>query len=157
MVARFVAAVEAHEGHRAGWRLDWDGVHRCPECEPFPPRPVLVRRVVPGCWEAWCRRCAFLTDTGLVAQVGSWERALVRAGEHLREVHGAALRAADPEPPAGSRVRDDCGAVWVNDGFRPACWVRPDLVAEGVHDPETWTKIAGNYGPVTVVEWGEGE
>lgn len=81
----------------------------------------------------------------------------MRAGEHLREAHGVVLRAADPEPPAGSVVVDDCGLTWVNDGYRPTCWVRPDLTAEGVHDPESWAKVAGNYGPVTVVEWGEGE
>ena len=70
---------------------------------------------------------------------------------------GRVLRAVDPEPPVGTVVRDDCGLTWVNDGHRPCCWVRPDLVAEGVNDPETWTKIAGNYGPVTVLEWGEAD
>jgi len=53
----------------------------------------------------------------------------------------------------GTLVRDDCGTVWVNDGNRPACWVQPE---EENHDPETWVKIAGNYGPVTVVKWPEG-
>lgn len=72
---------------------------------------------------------------------------------------GAALTSTDPEPPAGTVVRDDCGTQWRNDGpqYRPACWVRPDLVEQGIHDPETWTKIAGNYGPVTVVERGESQ
>lgn len=65
---------------------------------------------------------------------------------------GAVLTSTDPEPPAGSVVRDDCGVLWENDGHRPACWVRPDLVEQSIHDPETWTKIAGNYGPVTVIE-----
>ena len=86
---RFGAAVEAHKGHRqAGLRLDWDGVYRCPECEPVPPQLVLVRRVVPGCWEAWCRQCALLAGAGLVAQVGSWERAMARVQEHLATMHG---------------------------------------------------------------------
>lgn len=66
---------------------------------------------------------------------------------------GRQLTASDPEPPPGTLVRDDCGTVWVNDGYRPCCWVEPG--AE-VHDPESWTKIAGNYGPVTVLEWGAG-
>ncbi|MBD0743576.1 hypothetical protein BG418_18555 [Streptomyces sp. CBMA152] len=60
------------------------------------------------------------------------------------------LTASDPEPPAGTVVRDDCGTIWKNDGHYPACWVEPDA---DVHDPESWTKIAGNYGPVTVIEW----
>lgn len=66
---------------------------------------------------------------------------------------GRMLTASDPEPPPGTLVRDDCGQEWLNDGYRPCCWVVPD--AE-VHDPESWRKIAGNYGPVTVIEWGDG-
>jgi hypothetical protein len=64
---------------------------------------------------------------------------------------GEILTSADPEPPEGTVVRDDCGTLWTSDGpqYRPACWTRPD--AE-VHDPETWVKVAGNYGPVTVIE-----
>lgn len=65
---------------------------------------------------------------------------------------GRTLTALDPEPPPGTLVRDDCGVEWVNDGYRPCCWVQAD--AE-VHDPESWTKVAGNYGPVTVIEWGD--
>lgn len=67
---------------------------------------------------------------------------------------GGTLTASDPEPPPGTLVRDDCGTVWVNDGHRPCCWVQPE--AE-VHDPESWMKVAGNYGPVTVLEWGDGD
>lgn len=64
---------------------------------------------------------------------------------------GATLTSTDPEPSAGTVVRDDCGILWRNDGprYRPACWRQVD--AE-VHDPETWTKIAGNYGPITVID-----
>jgi len=62
------------------------------------------------------------------------------------------LTASDPEPPPGTLVRDDCGQEWFNDGHRPCCWVQPD--AE-VHDPESWMKVAGSYGPVIVLEWGE--
>jgi hypothetical protein len=96
-----------------------------------------------------------LAGAGLVAQVGSWDQAMGRVAEHLGTAHGLFLTSTDPEPPVGSRVVDDCGLVWVNDGHRPCCWVRADLVAEDMHDPETWRKIAGNYGPVTVLEWGE--
>lgn len=114
---------------------------------------VRVCRVVPGCWEAWCGRCAFLTDTGLVTQVGSWERAMLRAGEHVQEVHalaGRVLSSSDPQPPAGTVVRDDCGTTWVNSGCYPAAWMPLDRE----DDPESWTKVAGNYGPVTVIGWG---
>src|SRR6266704_1976466 len=65
---------------------------------------------------------------------------------------GRTLTASDPEPPPGTLVRDDCGVEWVNDGHRPCCWVQPE--AE-VHDPETWTKVAGNYGPVVVIGRGD--
>jgi hypothetical protein len=34
----------------------------------------------------------------------------------------------------------------------PAAWTNGNYPDS---DPETWTKVAGNYGPVTVVEWGE--
>ncbi|MET9222339.1 hypothetical protein ABZX65_26745 [Streptomyces sp. NPDC003300] len=33
----YTAAVEAHKTHRARLRLDPDGIHRCPECDPVPP------------------------------------------------------------------------------------------------------------------------
>lgn len=59
------------------------------------------------------------------------------------------LTSTDPEPPESTVVRDDCGTLWANDGYRPACWTQPGAKA---HDPESWVKIAGNYGPVTVVE-----
>jgi hypothetical protein len=47
---------------------------------------LRVRRVVPGCWEVWCRRC-LPEEVRILAQVGTWERAMRRAGEHLAEVH----------------------------------------------------------------------
>lgn len=42
--------------------------------------------------------------------------------------------------------------VWVNTGVRPGPWMDADCVYS---DLESWTKVAGNYGPVTVLEWGE--
>jgi hypothetical protein len=69
-------------------------------------------------------------------------------------VSGGRLTASDPEPPPGTLVRDDCGTMWENDGHPPCCWVQPDA---DVHDPETWRKIAGSYGPVVVIEWGDGD
>ena len=35
---RFIAAVEAHKKHRAPWRRDPDGIYRCPQCYPEPPK-----------------------------------------------------------------------------------------------------------------------
>ncbi len=78
-----------------------------------------------------------------------------RANAAGRRAIGDTLTSADPQPPMGTRVRDDCGSTWVNDGYYPVCWVRPDLIAQGIHDPESWGKVAGNYGPVTVLEWGD--
>lgn len=55
---------------------------------------------------------------------------------HADHTEGGMLTSTDPEPPAGTIVRDDCGTLWQNDGprYRPACWTQPD--AED-HDPET--------------------
>jgi hypothetical protein len=66
---------------------------------------------------------------------------------------GRQLTSNDPQPPVGTRVRDACGTVWVNDGYYPVCWVQDPL--PDYHDPESWTKIAGNYGPVTTLKWGD--
>lgn len=59
--------------------------------------------------------------------------------------------ANDPEPPEGTEVIDVDGRRWCrDDGIYggPGCanWIRVD----GGGDPETWTKVAGNYGPVKV-------
>jgi hypothetical protein len=50
-------------------------------------RRIKVWRAMPGCWEAWCRICC-PGEVRIVAQVGTWERAMRRAGEHVQEVHG---------------------------------------------------------------------
>lgn len=62
------------------------------------------------------------------------------------------LTFSDPQPPVGTLVRDDCGREWENSGVYPCAWE-----PAGGGDPETWVKVAGNYGPVTVIEWGEGD
>ena len=69
---------------------------------------------------------------------------------------GAVLTSRDPEPCGGHTVRDDTGCIWYRDtlyegpanwsymqGEGPRCWQS---------DHETWTKVAGNYGPVTVIK-----
>lgn len=58
---------------------------------------------------------------------------------------GRTLTSADSEPPIGTIVK--ClGEKWGNLG---EYWVALDRDS----DPETWRKIAGNYGPVTVLKW----
>lgn len=62
------------------------------------------------------------------------------------------LTSADPEPPPGTVVRDRHGGTWeLSDEAEGGMWWRTDAD----DDPESWTKIAGNYGPVTMLEWGE--
>lgn len=59
------------------------------------------------------------------------------------ELIGRDLTSQDPEPPIGTVV--SCmGNLWLR--FELG-WERLD----GKDDPESWAKIAGNYGPVTVV------
>ena len=60
------------------------------------------------------------------------------------------LTSADPEPPPGTLVIDSCGVRWraSDEGAWGPDWVPEDR--DG--DPESWTKIACNYGPVTVLE-----
>ena|GEM_PF-2292532 len=61
------------------------------------------------------------------------------------------LTASDTEPPPGTWVRDSCGREWVRyEEGGPVGWEPP-----GGGEHETWRKIAGNYGPVTVLEWGD--
>ncbi len=69
---------------------------------------------------------------------------------------GAQLTSSDPEPTGGTIVEAACCADrWYrsHDYEGPANWflMRDDDV-DAFCDPDTWTKVAGNYGPVTVVE-----
>jgi hypothetical protein len=73
---------------------------------------------------------------------------------------GTLLTAADPEPPRCSFVRDDTGRLWWRtdcDGVdgRSANWCtveRGCASGSDFHDHESWTTVAGNYGPVRLVE-----
>lgn len=68
-------------------------------------------------------------------------------------MYGRVLTASDPEPPPGTLVRDAGGMEWQRDEEGdPQGWEPP---FSGAH--ESWTKVAGNYGPVIVIEWGEDE
>jgi hypothetical protein len=70
------------------------------------------------------------------------------------------LTSADPEPPRRTFVVDDTGCMWWRtdaDGIdnRSANWCTVEHgCASGSdwHDHESWTKVAGNYGPARVVE-----
>lgn len=70
------------------------------------------------------------------------------------------LTSADPEPPRRTFVLDDTGTLWWrtdSDGIanRTANWCTVEHgCAAGIdfHDHESWTRVAGNYGPVRVVE-----
>ena len=58
------------------------------------------------------------------------------------------LTSADPEPPPYTTVVTEGGTRWTRAAdMWPGSWLQ-----EGHEDgdPETWTKVAGNYGPVTV-------
>ena len=73
-----------------------------------------------------------------------------RFEERLRrylEIGLTSLTAADPQPPRGTVVRDDCGVTWQRD-YCEGYWLRADS-PDG--DPESWAKIAGNYGPVVII------
>jgi hypothetical protein len=57
------------------------------------------------------------------------------------------LTSSDPEPVPGTVVLDATGCRWFRaEGMWPGSWLR-----SGDGDPETWTKVAGNYGPVQIV------
>jgi len=69
----------------------------------------------------------------------------------------AALTSNDPEPPVGTVVRDCYGDLWRREPpDPPRDWflIEPDGSFDNA-DPETWTRIAGNQGPVEVVTDGE--
>lgn len=60
------------------------------------------------------------------------------------------LTAADPEPAAWTIVRDDTGCQWVRQPGREPCgWISEH--DKNAADPESWAKVAGNYGPVIVL------
>lgn len=61
---------------------------------------------------------------------------------------GRTMTGSDPEPPPLTLVRDVDGKQWCR-VLAGEYWI-----SEQSADPESWTKIAGNYGPVTVLEWG---
>lgn len=62
----------------------------------------------------------------------------------------------DPELPPGSIVKDAKGDLWTRDydtpiGGRHAWHPIDDRGEPRNDDPESWTRVAGNYGPVTML------
>jgi hypothetical protein len=62
------------------------------------------------------------------------------------------LTSADPEPPQGTVVATGAGIWWRDGGDGPCTWFPlRDVFDPDRHDPESWTKVAGNYGPARVL------
>jgi hypothetical protein len=60
------------------------------------------------------------------------------------------LSSTDPEPPVGSVVVDCEGRRWrrFEEGRRSWAQVGDDID----DDTESWTRVAGNYGPVLLID-----
>ena len=75
------------------------------------------------------------------------------AGRPAQTVIGARLTSRDPEPPPGTLVATEGGEKWRRyPDMAPGSWL---MEGHEDGDPETWRKVAGNYGPATVLELGE--
>ena len=57
------------------------------------------------------------------------------------------MTSRDPEPPMGTIVRDARGRRWHRFDDETNAWIQLD----DDDDVESWIRVAGNYGPVTVV------
>lgn len=69
---------------------------------------------------------------------------------------GRLLTAASPEPPSGTIVRGLGAERWERHPDGGSCsWFRIDDEGRPFGDPESWTKVAGNYGPVSVEKLGK--
>lgn len=67
---RLTDGLEAHQTHRAPWRLDPDGFYRCPECDPVPPTPWV--QLIPNIPRNRLARAYWATARVIVAW---WEHA----------------------------------------------------------------------------------
>lgn len=78
-------------------------------------------------------------------------RVLAAIEETERIARGDLLTSADPEPPPGTTVElFDGQELWTRHAdMWPGSWLRHGFEETG--DPETWTKVAGNYGPARVI------
>lgn len=69
------------------------------------------------------------------------------------------LWSADPEPPIGTRVLDNGGDAWErydNGYWGQICLCDNDPLFDCYAGDswEEWAQVAGNYGPVTIIETG---
>jgi hypothetical protein len=71
------------------------------------------------------------------------------------------LTSSDPEPPVGTVVRDAYGTLYRRSAptssvpGRRRDWFPVEADGSFINDdPETWARVAGNQGPVEVVEKG---
>ena len=67
------------------------------------------------------------------------------------EPRAITLTSSDPQPGWGVIVRDVDGREWENTGGEEGSWANWQQTDATQPDPETWIKVAGNYGPVTLV------
>lgn len=124
----------------------WDG--------DLPPLSEGTRLILDG--KAWS-----VTGSDIHLAVGSPGQTLYvseaepRRTETSRPSADVWLTPADPEPPAGTIVESEDGYRWWRDldhmGSRCNWFTMAQLTNPGRHDPESWTKVAGNYGPVRIV------
>jgi hypothetical protein len=105
--------------------------------------PLRLSDFPQGWWQLSCPDCPYFNGVST-----EWEQAIAWANEHAR-THRP-LTPADPVPPVGTIVLDDCGVRWERIYDDAVSW----QMADAGDDLESWTKVAGNYGPVRVLEWG---
>ena len=70
----------------------------------------------------------------------------------MTEAEKLALSSNDPIPPIDTIIQDHHGAMWVvgdPEEHRRVC--SPILEWDSDNDPESWIRVAGNYGPVEVI------
>lgn len=78
-----------------------------------------------------------------------WE--LRVAGREYIDGEPVWLTAADLEPPPSTTIEMEDGQRWTrHPGMTPGSWLVEGGEADS--DPETWRKVAGNYGPVRIVK-----
>lgn len=59
------------------------------------------------------------------------------------------LTSTDEEPPIGTTVHDAKGRTWVRVAVERGWQMHDDDGSPINDDPESWIRVAGNYGPVT--------
>jgi len=94
----------------------------------------------------WCR-----THPGLAALLDAEPNEAARTPSYSA---GQLLSSTDPEPPAGTVVLDPHHRHWHREDIDSDEDARPEVRWFGDDDATSWTKLAGNYGPVRVIAVG---